>query len=372
MAPALGTSHETVSPHLRSASGLLVIVVAHNGRGYLGDCLDSLQASGTDASQIVVVDNHSADGSAAFVEAEFPEITVLLSDANLGYGGATNVAIREAAKRTDWASIEFVAVLNQDVVSGPNWIDELVAALGSDDTVALATPKVLLRNNPHVVNACGNSVHLTGITTCRGWGRLGSEFTRGTEIAAVSGAAFVARKSVFEAVLGGFDPLFFLYLEDTDLSLRAALAGFRAIYVPDAVVYHDFQPAFGTAKIHWLERNRIMLLVKIFRWRSLLLLLPALVLTELLVLGYALAQGVDTVGAKLHAYLWLLRHAREIGKARQKTQRGRRISDRELLALLTSKLDVRELDHRLAGPSALIANWLYRAWWTIARPLITW
>ena len=87
------------------------------------------------------------------------------------------------------------------------------------------------------------------------------------------------RRDVFEA-LGGFDPLFFMYLEENDLSLRAALAGFTTLFVPRAIVMHDFVPRFSAEKIHWLERNRFLLLAKLFKWRTLLVLTPALQATD--------------------------------------------------------------------------------------------
>jgi len=372
MATALSSRQNAAAPHPRNADRALVVVVAHNGRRYLQDCLESLMMSGVDPAGIVVVDNDSGDGGPELVQAWFPAIHVLCPGTNLGYGAAINLAVAHAMRDGGrWESVEYLAVLNQDVVSGPAWIDHLITALERDRSAALATPKILIRSNPDLVNACGNNVHLTGITTCRGYGRRSLEYAHSSTVTAVSGAAFVIRKRVFDAV-GGFDPLFFLYLEDTDLSLRVALAGYRAMCVPDAVVYHDFDPSFAEMKIHWLERNRIVLLAKVYKWRSLLVLLPALMLTELLVLGYAIGRGSAVIGAKARTYAWLARNLPRIRDSRRRAQAQRRISDREMLAHLAPQLDVRELQDRRASSVAALANALYRAWWSVARRVISW
>ena len=105
----------------------------------------------------------------------------------------------------------------------PGWLRALIAVLESDPTAGAATPQIIFADRPEVVNACGNEVHFSGITYCREYGAPVSEKSP-TEVGAVSGAAFVIRKRLFED-LGGFEPTFFLYYEDTDLSLRIRCRG---------------------------------------------------------------------------------------------------------------------------------------------------
>src|SRR5919204_388230 len=96
---------------------------------------------------------------------------------------------------------------------------------------------------------------------------------------AVRGACFAVPRPLF-ARLGGFDERLFLYFEDTDLSLRARLAGHRCLAVPGAVVVHDHRPGFSPAKLRYLERNRWWTLLKLYRVRTLLALAPVLGLSE--------------------------------------------------------------------------------------------
>jgi GT2 family glycosyltransferase len=340
------------------------IVVTYNGRRHIGPCLFSLLATADDAREIVVVDNASTDDTADFVHQEFTSVRLISLGENMGYGGANNDGV--AATRSD-----YVAVVNQDVVSVNDWIARSVAALEADPGAALATPKILRQGTPSRVNACGNAPHYAGITVCRGYGQPSERFDRQEEVAAVSGAAFVIRRSVFEA-LGGFDPLFFLYLEDTDLSLRAALAGYRCLLVPDGVVLHEFEPRFSPEKVAFLERNRHAMLLKLYCWRTLLALAPALLLTEALVAGYCILRGPRCSMAKLRAYGWVLTRLPLILRRRRQAQALRRVSDRLLLARCTATVDLDELESRLVRTVGALINPLFRAYYHCLRVIVRW
>lgn len=258
---------------------------------------------------------------------------MLRSDKNIGFGAANNRSARVARG-------QYLVFLNPDTVAEPGWIDTLIAPLV--ESPGLSTPKLLFMERPDRINTCGNSVHLSGITVCRGYGRLSSSFEAKERILAVSGACFAIDRASFEQ-LGGFDERFFMYLEDTDLSLRAAQAGLSCWFVPDSRVRHRHAPSFSPNKIQWLERNRWMLTIKLWSARTLLGLLPALLMMEVLVWGYAIVRGPGAMRAKVASYLWLISRLPRLLKARRDTQRRRRVPDRELLARCAWRLDLTEL-----------------------------
>jgi GT2 family glycosyltransferase len=250
-------------------------------------------------------------------------------------------------------------------------VDGLVRALEAEPGVGLATPKVLLRSDPALVNACGNEMHYTGFTTCRGYRRESAAYTGTHAVTLVSGAVFAVRSELLRR-LGGMDPLFYMYLEDADLSVRAALAGFRSICVPSVTAIHDWEPRFSAAKIHWLERNRVLLVLRIYRARTLLLMAPALFLAEILALGYAALHGPNVVAAKLRAWVWVVRSSPGIARSRRRIQRARTIPDRILLDSLAGGLNIDELPGRLPGVAAAAMNPLFRLWLGFLRRAVTW
>src|SRR5262249_1972562 len=161
------------------------------------------------------------------------------------------------------------------------WIDALLEPFATDKTVGLTTSRILLLKEPERVNACGNDIHVSGLTLCRGAGRASDGFLRSDKVSAISGAAAAIPAELFER-LGGFDEDCFLYLEDTDLSWRARLAGRETLYVSGSIVYHDYELRITAKKVFWQERNRLLMFLKSLRWPTLVLLLPSLVLAELI------------------------------------------------------------------------------------------
>ena len=311
--------------------------------------------------ELILVDNASSDGSAALVEAAFPGVRVLRSETNLGFGGGSNLGARHARG-------EFLAFLNPDTTVQPGWLDALLAALQANPDAGLATARILLLDDPQRINTCGNEIHISGLTLCRGMGQPSTAFPDLDEVGAVSGAAFAMRKALFET-LHGFDESFFLYMEDTDLSLRARLAGWRILYVPGSIVYHDYRLTFGPHKTFYQERNRYRMLLKVLRKRTLLALLPALLLAELVAWGFVLLRERRNFGNKLRACAAVIQEWPQIKAARQHSQSLRRVADRQLLAHTEYRLGYEQTGH---GPLPALAHWVFDPLFWLARAFARW
>jgi len=321
-----------------------ILIVNYNGWPDIQRCLVSVLQAGHEDDEIIVIDNASFDDSAELISSHFPQVVLLRSEVNLGFGGANNWGARVAKGG-------YLAFLNPDTVVAPGWLDALIDGLEGSSHVGLATSKILLLNENATINTCGNDIHLSGLTLCRGMGKPASSMTRLEKVGAVSGAAFLITAALFET-LDGYDEAFFLYMEDTDLSMRAALAGYDVVYVPDSVVYHDYALRFGPDKIYYQERNRYMMLLKIWRWPTLALLLPALVLAEIVAWGFVLLRDRKHWFNKVRAYGYLVRHWQEIMERRGRAQALRSVSDRELLHRLRFRLEFEQADGGIVSKGA--------------------
>jgi GT2 family glycosyltransferase len=316
---------------VKSTPKVSVIIVNYNGREYLEACLLSVLAEEKIDLEVILVDNDSQDGSADYVEQTFPQVRVIRNEINGGFSQGNNVGARKARG-------EYLAFLNPDTVVDPGWLTPLIAALEADPRARLATPKIMQLRDEQRINTCGNQIHFTGLTLCRGLGMDESNFSYPEEVDAVSGAAFVIRKQDFKK-LGGLDERFFLYMEDTDLSVRARLAGYKCVYVPTSIVYHDYTLYFGPLKTFYQERNRYLMLLKGLRWRTLLVLLPALFMAEVVTWGFTILRDRRRFLNKLRAYIWILKHWREIVDSRRHVQAMRGVPDRVLISRYTHRLD---------------------------------
>jgi GT2 family glycosyltransferase len=338
------------SDALEAPGSTTIVIPNYNGLDDLPRLLTSLrsEADGAPPQEIVLVDNASMDRSVDYIRHAFPEVRVIQNATNEGFGAAANLGARAATG-------EYLVFLNPDVDVAPGWLQPLVAALNAHPEVALVTPKILLMQDPERINACGIDIHCTGLALCRGMGQDAAAFAQEETVGAISGAAFMVRRRLFEA-LGGFDPSFFLYMEDTDLSWRARLAGYETLFVPASIVYHDYTLRFGPLKTFYQERNRYLMLLKTLHWRSLLVWLPLLLLGEIITWGYMLRRDRQHLDNKLRAYAWIVRHRREIMRSRRGAQAQRRIGDRELLSLSLSRLAYEQAE---PGP---IARFCHRVW----------
>jgi GT2 family glycosyltransferase len=318
-----------------------VIIVNTNELHHLKKCLPTVTKQTYSRYEVLVVDNNSTDGSVEYIGENFPSVRVIQNKANLGFPAANNVGFQN----TD---AEFLAALNPDTEVEPTWLSELIAALQTHPEAGLVTSQILLMSNREKINTCGNEVSLTGFVFCRGLEMDATDSTSVEEVAAVSGAAFAIRREVLDKI-GGFDGDLWLYVEDTDLSWRTRLAGYICLFVPTSVAYHQYGLRLTDRKFFHYERNRHLLLLKNLSVRTLFVLAPSLIFSEIITWGYALLKGKGYVAGKLRGYQWLIQHRRQIIAKRQEAQSLRKICDRELLDLCTVRLPFDQADGRIAG-----------------------
>jgi GT2 family glycosyltransferase len=215
------------------------IVLTWNGAHLLPDCLRSLERQRTPA-RVVVVDNHSSDGTARLLSEQFPAAEHVVLSENFGYARANNVAMERALQ----AGAEFVALINNDIVLAPEWVERLLKSADEHPEAGLFTG-TLLFDGEETVNSTGLTIDGLGRVRDRDFRLPLANLARPDgPVAGVSGGAALLRASMLRQI-GLFDPAYFAYYEDADLSLRAAAAGFRAWYVRDALARHRFGATFG-------------------------------------------------------------------------------------------------------------------------------
>ena len=248
-------------PANAAAPRVRVVVLNFNGGERVVRCLDALARTAWPAEslEIVLVDNASTDGSDVRAAAAHPEVTVVRAPHNLGFP-ANNLALH------DLGDVAYVALVNNDAYVEPGWLVPLVAALADDAALGAASALVLFANEPTpTINNAGNEVLANGYGRDRGFGSVDlAAFADDVDVFAWCGAAVLLRPA-YLADVGLFDERFFLYYEDTDLSWRGRLRGWRYRCVPASVVRHDHAASAGSGsrlQLFFTERNRLLMLVK--------------------------------------------------------------------------------------------------------------
>jgi N-acetylglucosaminyl-diphospho-decaprenol L-rhamnosyltransferase len=245
------------------------IVVTYNNERQIADCLAALQADPAAARHIIVLDNASADATVAIVERSFPDVQLIRSPENLGFGRACNQA---AAHGTG----DYVAFVNPDTVLRGAAITELLRFAESRPGGGIYGGRAVTPDGRPRMESCfappsvwGNLCFGTGLSTAFPRSRLDPEslgrWNRDSvrEVGVVTGMLMLVRRDLWEQ-LEGFDEDFFMYAEDVDISLRAAQLGYRPCITPAAVVVHEgggSAPSTGTGRVMLLT-GRVTLIRK--------------------------------------------------------------------------------------------------------------
>jgi N-acetylglucosaminyl-diphospho-decaprenol L-rhamnosyltransferase len=230
---------------IRSGGGgtgsVAAVVVNYNAGGHLATCLASLAGEGVGA--VVVVDNGSSDNSAAVAaRAGVPWVE---AGENLGYGGAANLG----ASAVDAATHRYLLICNPDLDVRPGAVEALVGRLQASPGLGAVGPKMLnpdgtlypsARTFPDLVDAMGHGVLgqiFPDNAFTRRYRLLDWDHAEPAVVDWVSGACFLIRREAWDTI-GGFDPSYFMYMEDVDLCWRLREHGWRAGYEPAATVVH--------------------------------------------------------------------------------------------------------------------------------------
>jgi len=235
---------------------LRIVIINWNSCLQLDQCLHSIAQAQQDGFQFecVVVDNASTDGSEGCV-AKHPDVTLIRSPLNLGFGKACNIGAQQATG-------DFLLFLNPDAAVYPETLEKAISFMRDPANAQVGICGVqLIDQNGHVARSCarfpsvaGFLAHSVGLD--RVFPRLGHfmaewphDITR--DVDHVIGAFFLVRRSLFES-LGRFDERFFVYLEDLDFSYRARQAGWRSVYLANAQAFHA-----GGGTSHQVKARRL-------------------------------------------------------------------------------------------------------------------
>ena len=239
-----------------------VVMVSYNTReltlAAIASVFDSITEPGFGV-EVIVVDNASGDGSADAIAARFPEVRLIRSADNLGFGRGNNLGAKGARG-------EALFLLNTDTIVRPGGIETLHRTLMADETIGITGP--FLENADGSYQCSMTSFPSVWRTFCH-YSWLDRIFPRSAffadgnmahadplvprDVDIINGAALMIRRDLYESI-NGFDPDFFMYFEEPDLCLRVSQRGFRARYTPAARVVHLISQS-SSSRRWWTHRT---------------------------------------------------------------------------------------------------------------------
>jgi len=240
-----------------------LVILNWNRKDMLLDCLSKVATLEYPLYETIVVDNASTDGSVAAVREKFPQVAIIENHKNYGAIGGKNIGLRRAME----SPVDYIYMLDNDIVGAPDSLTHLVAVAESDESVGLVGAMMYDHSKPTTILSAGGTIDFTqNVSRGRGDNQIDrGQFKKVEPVDYLWGGALLARKSVLEEV-GLFDEEYIGYwFEDTDISVRVRKAGFKVLFCPQAKVWHKPHATaeqFSFRKKYLAARNAIRFMKK--------------------------------------------------------------------------------------------------------------
>jgi GT2 family glycosyltransferase len=327
-----------------------VIVLGYGQEDYLEACIGALVPQLGPSDELILVDNGIADAQRRLPD--LPERVQVIGDGvNLGFAGGCNYGSAHAHG-------EVLVFVNSDAIVRAGSLTRLVEA-ATTQAAGIVGGCLRLADQPDLVNSVGNPLHYSGVTWAGACGEPATTHMRPGPVAVATGGFFALRRHLWDQ-LGGFDPVYFAYHEDTDLSLRAWLTGNRVEFLPEAVADHHYEFSRNPHKMYLVERNRMVTVLTDYPRPLLLATVPMLLILEPAFLVVALKQGWGR--QKATSWWWLLTHAGVLWRRRQKVQATVTVGSSEIAGLMSGRIEPPMVE---APPGMAQLNLLLDGYWSV-------
>ncbi len=242
-----------------------VIILNWNGKKFLEQFLPKVCLFSKNVADVYVADNASTDNSAEYLQANFPDVKIVINPKNGGFAYGYNASL-------DKINAEYYILLNSDVEVTPDWIEPVISLMESDKTIGAVQPKIKSFSNAgyfEYAGAAGGFIDVYGYPFCRG--RIfdaiekdEKQYDDVKEIFWATGACLFIRADLYHS-LGGFDEDLFSHQEEIDLCWRMKLRGHKVMYCPASEVMHyggGMLPKSNPFKTYLNFRNNLIILCK--------------------------------------------------------------------------------------------------------------
>lgn len=333
-----------------------IIIPNYNGERYLSDCLTSLANQSYKNYHAILVDNASTDKSVQYLKTNFPQFFVIENKINAGYSKAVNQAAKMV---TDG----LIIVINNDTVLDEKWLEALVDFSGKYGDFGSCQSKILLYNTDRV-NTVGNKIFFLGYGWSGGYGEPGNKYTTVDEVTYCSGASMMIKKEVLDRIGYFDDEEVFMYHDDLDLGWHLLLLGYKNYLVPGSIIYHKYQYSRNKKKYYYLEVSRYVCIIKYYKLKTILLIMPALLIMDLGTLMFSIKQG--WFKDKVRSYAYILTNLKRLMRKRAKIQGQRKVPDKDILNHFVGAVTFPEMNASSLG----IANGFFQAYYKFVKIFI--
>jgi len=311
-----------------------IIILNYNGKEFLNDCLNSVIEQSFSDFEIIFIDNASTDGSYEFISENFKETRIksFRTEKNLGFAGGNNYGLKQCGG-------DYIVLLNNDTIVEKDWLKYLVEIIQQDTKTGIAQSLVYTEGIPlkyyeknGTVNLFGHNIMEVFDINDEGIG----------DIIQATGCSLIVCRELIEKTGGLFPDEYFLYAEDTYLSLKAKFAGYNLLHTSKSIVHHKGSGTTGKqipSKIYFYqERNRLLNFFLFFDTKFIIKYIPLFVLNYKLKFFYCLFSKKYSLRGLFRSYFWFIFNIGWMKNERRKIKNFKIKNDNDILKLISCKM----------------------------------
>jgi GT2 family glycosyltransferase len=361
-------------------------ILTHNSTSRIQACIDSVLNQTRPPDEIIVIDNASTDETVSLVEKNYPTVRIKLFETNTGCSGGRN---RQMAK----SSYRHVMIIDDDATLEQHCLEELEKAILDHPHAAIWSPRICYNQNKNLVQFDGAQIHFTGESVVINGERLLDPHLNSQQSVDASdasnqvnlqssdvqkplpknpfitpvqaGVAYMIDRETAMAI-GGYDESYFFGRSDGEFSFRLTLAGYDVYTVPKAIAYHQMKKR-GFKYIRQQIRNRWILILTAYSWRTLIVITPVLLVYECALILFLTIKGhiKDYVMAN-----WdVIKLLPDILKKRKELHTLKKRADNEILSADFMNMRTDMAGNTLTRKLLYAMNVFFRFYWLCVRRL---
>ncbi len=273
-----------------------VMILNWNGEEVIEECIDSVLQTEYENYEIVVVDNASTDRSIEIIEG-FKSVRLVRNQQNYGFAKGNNIGFA-------YCRGAYVVTLNNDIIVEPNWLNKPIEIFERDERIGIVSCRQMNYYKRDLIDSLylfpTHFLLFGNMGLKKRYCRENPHYSKRGYTIGASGASVIYRKKLLEE-LNGFEEKFFAYHEESDLHMRAFLAGWKCLYIPTSVVYHKGSHSFNKMKktfYYYHERNRVWFIYRNFPVSIIVRNLPMILFRE-----FKTFVNVALIKRHMHTYV---------------------------------------------------------------------